>query len=167
MTDHLTVVGGLGRFLAGTDKWVGDVDVLIDDQLCNRYWDFLEILSLHGITSVYDVLDRPTFPWKPCRRTIAHAKALTIDCCANVLMAYGMKHANLDIYFKASNLDAIPQSSQWVRELDPDELRKLDDATRRKKINDDHQDLVRELTAAETTLPNRRFYDKLGLYFAW
>ncbi len=82
-------------------------------------------------------------------------------------MACGMKHANLDIYFKASDLDAIPQSSQWVRELNPDELRKLDDAALTKRINDDHQEFVKELKAAETTLPNRKLHDKLGLYFAW
>jgi len=43
----------------------------------------LEILSLHGIRSVFDVIDRPTFPWDYCLPLIAHARALTVDCCAN------------------------------------------------------------------------------------
>jgi hypothetical protein len=39
MTDHLTIVGGFGRFLAGQTKRVGDVDVLIGKPICERYWD--------------------------------------------------------------------------------------------------------------------------------
>lgn len=164
MTDHLTIVGGLGRFLAGQSERVGDVDVLIDTEFCKRYWDLIEILSLHGITSFFDVIERPNFPWDYCCPGIAHARALTVDCCANMR---GLKHANLDVCFKASDLSAIPRSSQWVRLLNPDELRKLDESARTKKISDNHQELVKELTAAETTLPNRRSHDELGLYFAW
>jgi len=164
-SDSLTIVGSLGRFLAGQTQRVGDIDVLIDAPLCERYWEFIEILGLHGITSVFDVFDRPKFPWKPCRQQTAHAKALTVDCCANVLMSYGMKHANLDICFKASDLDAIPHSSQWVRLLNPDELRDWDESTRAKAISRDHQEFINELKRAEKDPQNRRFHDQLGLWY--
>ena len=164
MTDHLTIVGGLGRFLAGRSERVGDVDVLIDNEFCKRYWDLIEILSLHGMISVFDVIERPNFPWDYCHPLIAHARALTVDCCANMR---GLKHANLDICFKASDLSAIPRSSQWVSLLNPEEFRNLDNSARASRINDDHQKFMNELRAAETTLPNRRLHDELALYFAW
>ena len=70
---ELTIVGGLARFLAGQANRVGDVDVLISNALCKRYWDFLEILSLHGIISMWDVLDRPSYPWEYCMERVGHA----------------------------------------------------------------------------------------------
>lgn len=162
MTDHLTIVGSLGKFFAGQAQRVGDIDVLIDAELCKRYWDFLEILSFHGITSVFDVIERPKFPWDHCCPFIAHARALTVDCCAN---ARGLKHANLDICFKASDLGVIPHSCQWVPLLNPDDLRKLDATARAERISDKHQELINELQDAEKDPHNRRFHDELGLWF--
>src|SRR5262249_32432844 len=147
--------------------WVGDIDVLIKRPLCERYWEFLEVLGLHEVASVFDVLDRPEFPWKPCRQQIAHAKALTVDCCANLLMPYGMKHVNLDICFKASDLDAIPRSSRWVHLLEPKDLDGLDDAAMKVKISEGHQDLINDLKQSEKDLPNRSFQADLKLWFGW
>lgn len=165
MTEHLTIVGSLGRFLAGENQWVGDIDVLINSELCKRYWNFLEILALHGVRSVYDVFDRPQFPWKPCRQQIAHARALTVDCHANVLMSVGMKHANLDVCFKAADLDAIPHSSRWVDLFDPNEMRAKDQEAIAGAIRVGHQRLIEDLRKGEIALPPRRFHDELGLYF--
>ena len=109
MTDHMTIVGGLGRFLAGQTNRVGDVDVLIAKPLCERYWDFLEILSLHGIVSLWDVIDRPPYPWEYCCEKLGHARASTIDCCAS---GRGLTRSKLDICFTAADMDAIPNSSQ-------------------------------------------------------
>ena len=162
MADHLTIVGSLGKFLAGQTQRVGDIDVLIDAELCKRYWDFVEILSLHGITSVWDVFDRPKFPWNYCYPSIGHARHLTIDCCANMR---GLKHANLDICLKASDLAVIPHSSRWVRRLNPDDLLSLDVTARTKRISDDHQDLMDELKSAEKDPNNRRVHDELGLWY--
>jgi len=167
MKEHLTIVGGMGRYLAGLVQHVGDIDVSIKTPLCERYWEFLEILSLHGVVSVFDVLERPQFPWNPCRQRIAHAKALTIDCSANVLMGVGMKHANLDIVFTAADCDAIPHSSCWVRDLDPKELFSLDDATRAKRLACEHDIFMNEVRSAEKDLTNRKLDDKSGLYIAW
>lgn len=163
MTDRLTIVGSLGRFLAGQTQRVGDIDVFIDADLCKRYWDFLEILTLHGLTSVFDVIERPTFLWNYCRPSIAHARALTVDCCAN---AQGLKHANLDIYFKASDLSKIPDSSQWVHLLSPDDLHNLDETARKKKISKDHENfIINDLKNAEKVLKNTRIHDELGLRY--
>ena len=162
MTDRLTIVGSLGRFLAGHAQRVGDIDIFIDAELCKRYWAFLEILSLHGITSVFDVIERPKFPWNYCDPRIAHARALTVDCCAH---ARGLKHANLDICFKASDLGDIPHSSQWVHLISPDELRNLDESARRKKISDDHQHFIDDLKSAEKDLEHTRIHDELGLLY--
>ena len=71
MESHLTVVGSLGRYLSGQVPHVGDIDVAIERPLCERYWEFLEILSLHGIVSVYDVIVRPEYTWSPCRQRFA------------------------------------------------------------------------------------------------
>jgi hypothetical protein len=145
MTEHLTIVGSLGRFLAGKSQRVGDIDVLIEREFCERYWDFLEILALHGVTSVRDVLDRPRYPWSYCCAQIAHARALTVECSATAL---DLSHANLDICFKNpdGDLDAIrnPDTTQWVDML-PFNWREWDDATRTAEISKGRVRLIDEL----------------------
>jgi hypothetical protein len=159
--DQLTIVGSLGKFLAGAVQRVGDIDVLIDAELCKRYWEFLEILSLNGLSAVYDVLDRPRFPWNHCYPTIAHPRALTVDCRAHAL---GLKHSNLDIFFKPSDLSNIRHSCRWVYRLNPDHLRNLDEAAR--MITEDHQKFVNDLKETpEQDLASRRFHDELGLSY--
>jgi hypothetical protein len=163
--DDLLIVGGLGEFLAGKRQFVGDVDVLISADLCKRYWEFLEVLTLHGLKSVFDVFDRPKFPWHPCRGAFAHAKALTLDCCANCIPP--MKHVNLDIVFTAADLNHIPKSDKWVRLIELSQLRGKDAAQVNQLIGQDHQQLVQEIKDSEKKLANRDFHAGLGLHYGW
>ena len=164
VSDSLTVVGSLGRSLAGYAQSVGDIDIKIDVKLCAHYWEFIEILAFHGVRSVFDVLDRPDFPWDPCYPTIAHARALTIDCGAH---SRGLKHANLDVCVSPSDVDAIPRSERWVHLLDPSQLGALDDTARNAKIVADHQLMIADLRKSEKLLANRRWHEELKLHFAW
>jgi hypothetical protein len=162
MPDHLTIVGSLAAFLAGEKSSAGDIDVLIDAELCKRYWEFTEILSLHGIKSVYDVLARPEFPWHPCCDDIAHATALTVDCREHE----EHKHANLDICISANDLGSIPNSSDWVYMLKPKDLVHCDEATRANRISEGHRTLIDELRRKHRALEQPRFAADLGLRYA-
>src|SRR5256885_9214364 len=51
MTDQLAIVGGVARHIAGEEKQPGDVDVLIEKPLCEKYWEFFKILTKHGLRS--------------------------------------------------------------------------------------------------------------------
>jgi len=170
VTDHLTIVGSLAEFLNGEKRSVGDVDVLIDGDVCKRYWEFLEILTLHGIKSVYDVFEPPNFAWYPCCQDIAHALSLTLDCCTNRLMSIrdpvSMKHANLDICIKADDLGGIPDSSKWVCLLERKHLLDWNESTKDKEISEDHQKLIHKLAEKEETLEEPCFQAELGLRYA-
>jgi hypothetical protein len=159
--EYLTIVGSLGKFLAGATQRVGDVDVRIERPLCERYWEFLEILSLHGVRSVFDVLDRPSFPWTFCCPLIAHARALTVDCAA-----LNLSYANLDICFTPSDLAAIqnPDSTRWVDKLDPN-WRQWDTAQMDEEVRLGHERLIAELTQKESVVSNRKCHPELELYF--
>jgi hypothetical protein len=151
LTDHLTIVGSFGTFLAGKTPRARDIDVLISRRLCEQYWDFLKILCECGVKSVYDVDPRPEFRWEPCSTEIRHALSLRINTCQQ-----DEKEANLDICIKASDLDAIPSSHSWV--LDPQDLSCQDKG--RQKFKD-------KLSKYETELQNRRFDEELRLWFSW
>jgi hypothetical protein len=165
MQDHLTIIGGLARFFAGEVRHVGDVDVLIAKPLCQLYWEFLEVLSYHGIVSLFDVLDRPPYPWRFCRPGIvAHARALTADCAASLA---GHTHANLDICFCANDLDSIPYSQQWVREAKVEELKQKNAEERKRIIEEGHRAFTEERRNEYKTLPNLGVHPDLGLRYAW
>jgi hypothetical protein len=163
MANNLTIVGSLARALAGDPSQVRDIDVLIDTPICERYWEFIEILVQHGIRPVFDLFDRPTFPWHPCCSVFAHARALTVDCA----QTGRVKEANLDIFFKASDLDAIPRSGRWVHWLSPADLAPLDEKAREERIRADHQKFVEEDLSNVGLDPQKRlFCDELGLWFS-
>jgi hypothetical protein len=164
MTDHLLIVGSLARFLAGQTQRVGDVDVSIDAELCKRFWDFLEVLAAHGIKPVFDVLDRPQFPWDHCSQTIAHPLALTVDCYANLR---GLKHANLDIVLKSDDINSIPMSSNWAYGLNPDELAPLDASARAARIDVDHQVFLEDRKTRNQAVSPQGRHGELGLEFGW
>jgi hypothetical protein len=164
MQDHLKIVGGLARFFAGETRRVGDVDVLIAKPLCELYWEFLEVLSYHGIISVYDVIDRPPYPWRFCYPQVAHARALKADCDASLT---GHTYAKLDICFKADDLDSIPNSRQWVRTADMERLKQMATAQRDQVITQGHQEFKEERRKEERTLDNSRVHPDLGLWYAW
>lgn len=163
MNDELTVVGGLARFFTGAARRVGDVDVLIAKPLCERYWAFLEILSYHGIISVYDVIDRPDYPWKFCHPQVAHARALTADCTASMS---GLTHAKLDICFAADDLDAIPHSNRWMRGANIEDLKSMDEATRARTILNEYQGFQEERRREERKIVKREKHPELGLWYA-
>jgi len=160
---ELTIVGGLARFLAGQVKRVGDVDVLISSALCKRYWDFLEILSLHGIISVWDVLDRPAYRWEYCMELVGHARALTSDCESS---RKGLHRSKLDIVFAAADLDEIPHSSRWMDAIATDTYKSWDDANKGQEIAARRVRFQSDLKAAEQTLTNIALHADLGLLYA-
>jgi hypothetical protein len=164
MIDQLAIVGSLAEYLNGNNKVPGDIDVLIERALCERYWDFLELLTGNGITSVRDVIDWPPFSWKPCSSEIAHALALTIDCAAltpQVVHSPNDKDCSLDICLKADDLDRIPYSQRWVDWLDP----RLDGAERGRAIREGHERLVSQLRAGERVVSTPILCQELGLYY--
>jgi hypothetical protein len=141
--------------------------VFIEQPVCERYWDFIEILNLHGVISVYDVLDRPKYTWRCCRSSIAHAKALTVDCSGNALdgaRVPGFKHANLDICFSAANLKHIPSSERWVTLFNPHDPN-LTGAEKVKAIEEGHQKFLNELQSAERILSSPVMAGEIGLYY--
>jgi hypothetical protein len=161
--DHLTIIGGLGRFFGGTSRRVGDVDVLIAKPLCEKYWRFMEILSYRGIISLFDVIDRPDYPWRYCHPhpLVAHARALTLEALA------GQEHAKLDISFAADDLDAIPHADKWVSKADIEDLKKKDDQARAAWIAPEHQKFKAERKSEEKTLNNVYIHPDLKLRYAW
>jgi hypothetical protein len=148
LTEHLLVVGSLGPYLAGNVKESKDVDVLIDADLCNRYWDLVSQLAREGIVPVYDLLDRPEgVPWNNCLSEVAHGLSLTIDRCASPNRDKG---TNLDICVNAADLRHIPNSGQWVRwPFKQGAVSKLCPAQREKRITEGHQDLLDHLRDEE------------------
>jgi hypothetical protein len=167
MTEHLSIICSLARYIGGAEKLPGDIDVFIEQPLCERYWDFIEILNLHGVISVYDVLDRPPFTWRYCRSSIAHVKALTVDCSTNALAGAGVagfKHANLDICFTAANLRHIPSSDRWVELLDLHDPN-IAGAARVQAIADGHQKFLNALQSAERNLSSPIMAGEIGLYY--
>ncbi len=165
MTDQLTIVGSLARFLAGQTQRVGDIDILIGDPLCERYWDFLEILALHGICSVRDVLDRPRFPWRYCVPEIAHARSLTVDCRA---IMFGSKHANLDILFNPAHLDLIdhPNANRWVDSL-PKNWWQLNDSELGNEITKGHGRFINQIASETPQFSSRPFHSEVEMYYGW
>lgn len=143
---------------------MGDVDVFIDSWLCERYWSLMEILALHGISSVWDVLDRPSFPWDYCSPLVAHGLSLTIDCWAN---AQGRKHANLDICLRPDDVALVPGSARWIyRPTPPDALKPLDATATGPSIQVGHQELLRHLAESDPQLSSRVMYPDLQMYFS-
>jgi hypothetical protein len=158
MADHLAIVGGIAKHLAGDAKLPGDIDVLIERPLCERYWEFLEMLVRDGIRSVRNVLNPPTFfRWKPCLQEIAHALALTIDCADDETVRRE-RHADLDICLAAADLDHIPRSGLWVVRFDPA-------VGVAQAIRDGHQRLVAQLRQKEKRLAAPVLSQELGLYY--
>jgi hypothetical protein len=80
LTEHMAIVGSLARYLPGDPKLPRDVDVLIEEPVCERYWELVEILTKHGINSGWEVFDPPNFPtWSPCHPDrIGHAMHFTV-----------------------------------------------------------------------------------------
>lgn len=163
--EHLWIVGSMADCMSGVSKRPGDIDALIDKTLCERYWEFVEILDLHGIKSVYDVIDRPSFPWTSCREVLAHAKAFTVDCCANAVMDCGMHHANLDILFDEHDLKRIPNSSNWVKAIDRKSYYKATPSEQAAAVNFSHQELVREIHDSKKELTPPTLHAELQLYY--
>jgi hypothetical protein len=166
MKDQIVIVGSLAKFLAGTTSRVGDIDVMLGSKLCKRFWPFLEILDLFGVTPVYDLLKRPNFPWRYCRRIVAHPLALTADTAAHLT---GLKHANLDIVVKVADLKFVQDASEWVYGLDPDALQVMDEPTRTQTVKDDHQRFIKdrkEREAKEKPLSAPTFDKELNLSYA-
>jgi hypothetical protein len=162
--DHLTIVGGLGRFFGGTTRRVGDLDVLIAEPICKRYWAFLEVLSYHGIISLFDVIDRPEYPWRYVRPhpLVAHARALTLESLA------GQEHAKLDICLKADDLEAIPFSDKWIREGDIQKYKDFKtDQERADYIAPLYKEFKDERKREEQTPANVRRHPDLKLLYAW
>jgi hypothetical protein len=110
MKEQSAIVGGFARHLNGDPKMPGDIDVLIERPLCERYWDFLEVLVRHGLFSLRDVIDRPAFEWNPLLQRKAHARALAVSAPSNP----NDKSGALDVCFSPENLDFIPHSDKWV-----------------------------------------------------
>ena len=164
MAEHLAIIGSLALYLKPLNpgqnaRLPGDIDVFIEGPLCERYWEFLEILTLYGIRSVRDVLDRPAFNWNPCHPgTIAHARALTIDCNATTEPD---KSGAIDICFRASDLAHIPNTNQWVESLDMT----LMGPARQRAIEDGHRRLLNELQSREKFLSSPVFSSEAGLYY--
>jgi hypothetical protein len=164
MPDDVTIVGGLGMYLAGKANRVGDVDIAITRSLCARYWDFLEILSLHGVVSLFDVLERPAYPWVYCHPQIAHARALTADGEATLR---GLTHGNLDVCFSEADLSEIPRSCQWVRCLQKADLQAMDAEKRAMTIAADHQAFRQDIKNGEKQPRQQQRHAELGLLYAW
>jgi hypothetical protein len=122
-------------------------------------WQFLEILGLHGINSVRDVLVRPPFLWRPCIPDIAHALAVTIDFAACQRQE---KNDALDFCLNASDLGCIPFSDQWVlNPLDPN----LTGSAKEGAIRQGHQQLVNYLQDQERWLSSPVLSSEFGLYY--
>lgn len=113
MEDHLTIVEGFGKFLAGNKSYenVGDVDVWLDETLCEKYWELIKILTSSGLKPVYDLQIRPNFAWEPCDRTKGHGLAFRVDCSNPV------KKGNLDIIISKAGLHTIKDSKEWRQAL--------------------------------------------------
>ena len=170
LREHLTIVGGLGSFLAGMRQKVGDIDVLIDAHFCNRYWEFIEILDRHEIVSLYDVFERPNFRWRPCCLKIEHALALTVDFHDHLLQ---VKQANLDIVLQASDLAAIPTSNTWVYDgPSREDLLRLDEPARNSALTTGHERLIQEHRQRDERERIRKratrvLHSELQLYYCW
>jgi hypothetical protein len=148
MRNHLAVVDSLARYIAGEPKLPGDIDVYIEKPLCVKYWEFMEILAIHGIVSVFDVFDRPKYEWRYCRSIVGHALSLTIDCNANAICNIGLpgfKHANLDIRLAADDLALIPNSARWVGEFDPHDTTLASDPNQDREILRRHDQMVNNI----------------------
>jgi hypothetical protein len=154
MTNNAAIIGSLARHLAGDPTPPGDIDVLIERPLCERYWAFLEILAQHKIYSVRDVLDRPLFSWRSCIAEIGHARSLAIDCMPD-------KHNGLDICFKASDLASIPHSERWVLSL----ASGLIATAKEEAVREGHQEFLNYLRQQERLLSSPVWSNELGLYY--
>lgn len=165
--EHVVIVGSLAKMLDGNPPvaGVGDVEILLDKPLCENYWQFLEILGLHGLHSMYDVWERPDFDWKPYRIDIGHAKLLSVDCFATYV-SNGFKHATLDIVFKADDIVHITGGSTWAEEIPWQHLKSLTKDQILKEIDDQNKRLVDAAKNGESNIPPfRRFCTELGLFF--
>jgi hypothetical protein len=111
LTEHMAIVGGLARHLSGDPEPPGDIDVLVEAPVCDRYWELAEILTRHGINSGWEVFDPPNFStWNPCNpEDIGHAMHFALQRGEQV-------HERLDFCFTVENLDRIPKSGRWIRE---------------------------------------------------
>ena len=111
------------------------------------------------------LFERPKFDWNPCRLDVAHAKALTVDCNANVLPNY-MKHVNLDIVFKADDLDEIANSDTWVNIILRDNLKNKTESELKADILTGHRWLVDEIRNDEKKIPPfQHRSEELGLLY--
>jgi hypothetical protein len=164
---HIIINGSLGKLLDGDTsvKQIGDIDVLIDQIVCQNYWRFVEVLTQHGLRSVFDVIDRPSFAWSPCSNDIGHAKLLVVDCASWP----SDKHGTLDIVFNADHLSDIKGGKTWVKRIpwqQYDSMRKnqsqLDNEIAR--LNQELADEVRD--GEKLRQPHRKYSDELKLWYA-
>ena len=56
---------------------------------------------------------------------------------------------------------------QWVRELNADEFRTWDDATKKKRVSDGHQALQDENRKMQEPIANVAKDSDLGLHYGW
>jgi hypothetical protein len=161
LNEHLAIVGSLAEYLAGGRKPPGDIDMLIEEQICARYWEFVEILTKHGVNSVWEVYDPPNFQtWSPCHPgRIEHAMHFAVGSSGNYR---GHKPGNLDLCFTVDNLAKIPKSARWVRREVP---AGLSGADLDKAIKDGHRDFIEVVREREKRLLAPVFSEDVQLYY--
>ncbi len=159
LTERMAIVGGLAKYLAGDTRMPGDVDVLIEEPVCERYWELVEILTKHGINSGWEVLDPPSFPtWSPCHpEDIGHAMHFTVGPRGGEYK----KHEALDFCFTVADLHKIPRSSQWIIE----EPRVSRASLLANDIEERHRAFVEGVQKNEKRLLEPQFSDAVQLYY--
>ncbi len=161
LTEHAAIVGSLAKYLAGDSKPPNDIDMLIEEPICVRYWELIEILTQHGINSGWEVYDPPRIPtWSPCHpHSIQHAMHYAVGCSSNY---HDHKTGHLDFCFTAANLTKIPNSTRWVRNPVSSQLT---GTALMRAIEDGHLDLIDVVRERERKLLPAVFSEEVQLYY--
>jgi hypothetical protein len=161
LTEHIAIVGSLAKYLDGSGKPPGDIDMLIEEPICVRYWELIEILTENGINSGWEVYDPPGFPtWSPCHPdSIQHAMHYAVGCSSSY---HDHKAGHLDFCFTTADLAKIPNSSKWVRRPVSSQLT---GTALVKAIEEGHRDLVNVVKERERKLLPAVFSEEVQFYY--
>ena len=167
MTEHLMIVGSLSDHVMGHREieLIGDVDVLLDTELCLKYWEFGEQLNEHGLISGFDVPDRPDTDWEFCCPTKASGRTFVVETDRKRwLTAWDnfqimSKEICIDLKMRLSDFKQIENVERWV---EAPRVRPTDESYLNEKAYKELRDNVE--SEEEDTIPSKDPHPEFGLH---